>query len=228
MTDILLIRHGETAWNAERRLQGHLDIALNEVGHRQAALLAIALKNELVEVVISSDLQRAYETARPLVQSAGVEWIIDASLRERCFGAFEGLRYDEIDTHFPQAHAAWQAREIDARYPAGVHQAETLREFSQRAVASVLSHAQRHASKKIAIITHGGVLDCLYRFSTGMALEKKRSVDIANASVNRFRWHQGALELLHWGDISHLSMPALDDLAQGEISFGTRRIHASL
>ncbi len=218
MTDILLIRHGETDWNAERRMQGHLDIALNAVGHRQAALLAAALRNESCDLVISSDLQRACDTARPLVLAAGVAWITDATLRERCFGAFEGLRYDEIETHFPQAHTAWQARDVDVRYPAGVHVAETLREFSQRAVASVLTHAQRHAGKKIAIISHGGVLDCMYRFSTGMALEKKRSVEINNASVNRFRWHQGTLELLQWGDVSHLvshlSMPVLDDMEQ--------------
>ncbi len=214
MTDILLIRHGETDWNAERRVQGHLNIALNAVGHRQAEMLATALRDEAPQVVISSDLQRACDTARPLVQGCGVEWIIDAGLRERCFGAFEGVRYDEIEMYFPQAHAAWQAREIDARYPAGIHVAETLREFSQRAIASVVGHAQRHAGKKIAIITHGGVLDCVYRFSTGMALEKARNVEINNASVNRFRWHQGRLELLQWGDVSHLSMPVLDDLEQ--------------
>lgn len=214
MTEILLIRHGETDWNAERRLQGHLDIALNAVGHRQASLLAAALRSEQIHAVISSDLQRARDTAQPLVQDGAVEWIIDAALRERSFGAFEGLRYDEIGTHFPQAHAAWQAREIDARYPAGVHAAETLREFFQRTIAGVLAHVRQHAGKKIAIVTHGGVLDCLYRFSTGMALEKKRNVEIANASVNRFRWHHGRLELLTWGDVSHLSMPVLDDLEQ--------------
>ena len=214
MTEIVLIRHGETDWNAERRMQGHLDIGLNTVGYRQAELLAAALRDEACEVVISSDLQRACDTARPLVQLCGVAWIIDATLRERCFGAFEGLRYDEIETLFPHAHAAWQAREIDARTPAGVHVAETLREFSQRAVASVIAHAQRHTGKKIAIVTHGGVLDCVYRFSTGMPLEKARSVEINNASVNRFRWHQGKLELLQWGDVSHLSMPVLDDLKQ--------------
>lgn len=214
MTEILLIRHGETDWNVERRMQGHLDIALNAVGHRQAELLAAVLHGEAIQAVISSDLRRACDTARPLVQDGAVGWTIDAALRERCFGAFEGLRYDEIEAHFPQAHAAWQARAIDARYPAGVHRAETLREFSQRAIAGVLAQVRRHAGKKIAIVTHGGVLDCVYRFSTGMALEKKRSVEIANASVNRFRWYQDRLELLKWGDVSHLPMPVLDDLEQ--------------
>ena len=214
MTTIWLIRHGETDWNAEQRLQGHLDIPLNQVGIEQAALLAAALQRERPEVVIASDLQRACETARPLAQSCSLELLTDSALRERCFGAFEGLRYDEIGMHFPHAHAAWQARTIDARYPAGVRIAETLREFSERAVASILNHAQRHAGKKIAIVTHGGVLDCIYRFVTGMPIEKKRDFEIGNASVNRFRWHQGALELVRWGDVDHLPSRVLDDIEQ--------------
>lgn len=219
MTELVLIRHGQTAWNAEKRLQGHLDIPLNAVGVQQAELLALALQAEPPDVVISSDLQRACATARPLAQVAAVEPIIDTALRERCFGAFEGLRYDEIGRHFPDAYLAWQTRDVDARFPAGVHRstmhiAETLREFSQRAVASVLGHLQRHRGKKIAIVTHGGVLDCVYRFSTGMALEHKRDFEIANASVNRFRWEHDTLTLLQWGDVDHLPARVLDDVEQ--------------
>ena len=214
MTDILLIRHGETSWNAEHRLQGHLDIALNQVGIEQAARLATALQRDPPQIVIASDLQRARDTARPFVAANSVELLIDGALRERCFGAFEGLRYDEIGAHFPQAYVDWQARDLDARYPAGINKAETLREFSERAVASVLGHVQRHAGKKIAVVTHGGVLDCLYRFATGMALEKKRDFDIGNASINRFRWDRGALKLVQWGDVDHLTSRVLDDIEQ--------------
>ena len=213
MTELLLIRHGETAWNAERRLQGYLNIALNSVGVQQARLLASALQGDPPDVIISSDLQRARATAAPLAQIAAVEMIVDTALRERCFGAFEGLRYDEINHHYSAAHTAWQARELDACFPPrvdtdGIHPAETLREFSRRAVAAVLSHLQRHRGKKIAIVTHGGVLDCVYRFSTGMPLEKKRDFEIANASVNRFHWEHDKLTLLQWGDVSHL--PAVE------------------
>ena len=215
MTELVLIRHGETAWNAERRLQGYLDIALNPIGVQQAHLLAAALQYAPPDVIVSSDLQRARATAAPLAQVAAIQMIIDSSLRERCFGAFEGLRYDEINHHFPVAHSAWQAREIDARFPPRVdtdviYPAETLREFSLRAVEAVLVHLRRHRGKKIAIVTHGGVLDCVYRFSTGMPLEKKRDFDIANASVNRFLWEHDKLTLLQWGDVSHLPMRVRD------------------
>lgn len=222
ITELILIRHGETSWNADRRLQGHLDIALNDVGVMQANLLAAAFLSDPPDIVISSDLQRACATARPLAQVAAVELIIDTTLRERCFGAFEGLRHNEIERHFPAAYVAWKAREPDARFPAGVHHsamhiAETLHEFSQRAIASVLGHVQRHSGKKIAIVTHGGVLDCAYRYCTNMALQHKRNFSIANASVNRFVWQPEEkiqLRLLQWGDLAHLPARTLDEIEQ--------------
>ena len=211
MTEIIVIRHGETDWNAERRMQGFIDIALNSAGQRQASLLATALQSEAFDRIIASDLQRAVATAQAIASPRGVPLLTDPQLRERCFGAFEGLRYDEINLHYPGEHAAWLARQVDARYPPGRHPAETLREFYARSVAAVIGHAQQNAGKRIAIVTHGGVLDCLYRCSTGMALEKQRAVEIRNASVNRFVWNGRDLQLTLWGDVAHLSQPALDE-----------------
>ena len=137
---------------------------------------------------------------------------IDPALRERCFGAFEGLLYDDIGVHFPVACTAWKTRDLDTRYPPGERIAETLREFSARAVAAVLGHAQRHHGQKIAILTHGGVLDCLYRAALGIDLEKPRDFDITNTAINRFGWNEGTLQLLRWGDVSHLARQALDEM----------------
>ena len=128
MTEIIVIRHGETDWNAERRMQGFIDIALNTIGQRQASLLATALQNEAFDSIIASDLQRAVATAKAIALPRGMLLLTDPQLRERCFGAFEGLRYDEINVHYPGEHATWLAREVDARYPAGANPAETLRE----------------------------------------------------------------------------------------------------
>jgi probable phosphoglycerate mutase len=213
-TEILLIRHGETAWNAERRLQGFLDIGLNEQGRQQAAALALALRDEAIDAVFASDLQRARHTAEAIATPRGMAVTTDANLRERCFGAFEGLRYDEIVDHFPAAWAQWQAREIDARYPAGEQAAETLREFSARAVAAVSAIAGRHPGQKIAIVTHGGVLDCLYRAARGVDLQQARDFDIMNTGVNRFGWADGALHVVSWGDVRHLDPAALDEIGQ--------------
>lgn len=212
MTEILLIRHGETAWNAIKRLQGHLDVPLNREGEHQAQALAAALDNEPLDAIFSSDLQRARQTAQAIAARRGMEVLVDRGLRERCYGGFEGMLYAEIRQRYPEAHAAWQARDIDARFPAGVHVAETLREFSQRAVDAILRIAGAGTYRKIALVTHGGVLECAYRFALGMDFSQARDFDIFNASVNRFRCDGNALHLLHWGDVAHLQSRKLEVL----------------
>ena len=212
MTDIILIRHGETDWNRVRRLQGHWDIALNELGHRQASALARALSSEKPTAIYASDLQRARDTAQAVADRHQITVSIDARLRERCYGAFEGLLYDDIDGHFPQAFAQWQARELHARFPAGERQAETLHEFSARAVAVVTELAQRHDNEKIIIVSHGGVLDCVYRAAYGMDLLVERQFDMKNAAINRLHWNGKQMTVLQWADVAHLDAAALDEI----------------
>jgi len=212
MTEILLIRHGETDWNVEKRLQGHLDISLNEGGRRQAAALGKALLGEPLDAVIASDLQRAIVTAESVAVPRGMRVQIDPELRERCYGAFEGLRYRDISERYPQAYAMWQARDLDARYPAGPRSAETLREFSRRSVNVILRLAAEYRHKKIAIVTHGGVLDCIYRAANNMDLTLPRNFEIRNASINRLVWTGSALQMVSWSDISHLNALALDEV----------------
>jgi probable phosphoglycerate mutase len=214
--EILLVRHGETAWNAERRMQGHLDIALNEEGLRQAAALGRALLQMPLDAVWSSDLQRAAQTADAIAAPRGMTVGIDAGLRERCFGIFEGALYAELAERHPQAYHAWQARELDARYPAGVNQAETLREFSRRSLGAInrLTAASHGVHRRVALVTHGGVLECAHRAATGTSLQLARDFAILNASVNRLRWWpDGRLQILDWADVAHLKQDALDELA---------------
>ena len=213
MTEIVLIRHGETSWNFAARLQGHLDIPLNARGVEQARRLAQALGDEVFDAVIASDLQRAFDTAQAIAAPRAMRVLVDSNLRERCFGAFEGLLYADIESHFPQAWQDWKTRAIDARYPAGVRVAETLREFSARSLDSVFGHARAHPGKKIAIVTHGGVLDCVYRAAAQIALDRPRDFDIMNTGVNRFVLEGDRVTLVRWGDISHLAQPSLDELA---------------
>ena len=212
MTDIILIRHGETDWNRVRRLQGHWDVALNELGHRQARALAHALAPEKPAAIYASDLQRARDTAQAVANRHPITVSIDARLRERCYGAFEGLLYDEIDGHFPRAFAQWQARDPHARFPAGERQAETLHEFSARAVAAVTELAQRHDNEKIIIVSHGGVLDCVYRAAYGMDLLVERQFDMKNAAINRLHWNGKQMTVLQWADVAHLDAAALDEI----------------
>lgn len=215
MTEILLIRHGETAWNALKRLQGHLDIPLNEEGERQAVALGRALREELLDAVFSSDLQRARQTAQALAGPRGMPVRLDRGLRERCYGAFEGMLYGEISQCYPAAYAAWQARDIDARPPDGMHVAETLREFSHRVIGTITRMVTENKYRRVAMVAHGGVLECAYRHAQGLGFAHARDFDILNASVNRFIWDGSALRIAHWGDVTHLR--ELDEEALDEV-----------
>jgi probable phosphoglycerate mutase len=210
---IILIRHGETAWNAERRLQGHLDIALNAEGERQARLLAGALAPEHIDVIACSDLQRARQTAQAVATPRGMPLHVDAGLRERCYGGFEGLLYSEIEQRFPAEFAAWQARDVDAILPSGKNCGETFRAFYQRSTDAILALAAAHPGRTIAMVAHGGVLECAYRMALGLPLETPRDFKVYNASVNRFRVEEGRLALESWGEVAHLRPAVLDELS---------------
>jgi probable phosphoglycerate mutase len=211
-TTIVLIRHGETAWNAERRLQGHIDIGLNAEGERQAEALAAALAAERFDAIVSSDLARARQTAQAVARRHGLDVGTDPALRERCYGGFEGLLYAEIAARYPAQFAAWQARDIDSVMPAGERVAESFRQFYQRAVGAILALAEAHPGGRLALVAHGGVLECAYRAALGLPLETPRNFKVLNASVNRFSAAGGKLVLTSWGEVGHLAPRALDEL----------------
>lgn len=210
-TTILLIRHGETAWNAVRRLQGHIDIPLNAEGERQAGALARALAAESLDVIVSSDLQRARQTAQAVADQYDGKVHTDANLRERCYGVFEGMLYTEVEQQYPADFALWQARDIDAVMPAGDRVAESFRQFYERAIGAISRWAVEHPGKTIAIVAHGGVLECAYREAVGMQLDSPRDFQVKNASINRFHYADGKLALDSWGEVAHLAI-ALDDI----------------
>lgn len=212
MTDILLIRHGETDWNVDKRLQGHVDIALNAEGWRQASALARALENEPLDAIYASDLQRARDTAQAVADLQGRTVCVDPALRERCYGGFEGLQHHEIAQRYPACFAAWKARALDVRYPAGERAAETMREFSGRVVSAMqrLLSGDRH--RRIAVVTHGGVLECIYRWSRQTGFAQPRDFDIFNAGINRLQWDGERLHIRQWADITHLSPQVLDEV----------------
>ena len=210
-TRVIAIRHGETAWNADARMQGHLDIALNDTGRWQAGQLAAALAGEGIAAIYSSDLARARETAEIVASVIGGSVSIEPALRERCFGVFQGLKFNEIERRWPEDARRWISREPDFA-PSG---AETLRVFCARATAAAALIAQAHAGQTILLVAHGGVLDCLYRAATRIGLQSPRSWDLGNAGINRLLYAQQGFTLVGWGDARHLDMPALDERNDG-------------
>jgi probable phosphoglycerate mutase len=204
-TRILAIRHGQTAWNADSRIQGHTDIALDDIGEWQAERLAQALGDEDLDVLYSSDLARARQTAMPLAARKGLELRIDTGLRERGFGEFEGLSFAQIEQRWPEQAAAWRLRDPDF----GAQGGEVLRDFRDRVVATVDRLARAHRGQNIALVTHGGVLDLLYREATRLPLNAPRTWQVSNAGINRLLHSEQGLVLVGWGDMGHLeSVPA--------------------
>lgn len=203
-TRLIVLRHGETTWNQDTRIQGHTDIDLNDTGRWQAAQLAAALADEHLAAVYTSDLRRAHATGQAVAQAQGLTVQVDPGLRERCFGALEGLTWAEIETQHPDHALAWRSRVPDWAPPGG---GESLNVLRMRIVTALNAVAMRHPGEQVALVAHGGVLDIIYRAATGLALQAPRSWLLKNAAINRVLWTPQSLTLVGWGDVAHLDVP---------------------
>ncbi len=206
--ELVLVRHGETPWNRDRRLQGHIDIDLNEDGRRQARAVAVRLARERVDALYTSDLRRARKTADAIALTTGVAVHPDAGLRERNYGVLEGHRLDELPERFPVEYAQWQARQPDAVIERG----ETLGGFYARVSQTIERIGRSHPGQRVVITAHGGVLDCAYRMATGTPIEARRSWDLLNASVNCIAFDGHRFVLRDWADVTHLVSEGLDEV----------------
>src|SRR6266568_963942 len=148
-TRVLAIRHGETAWNVDGRIQGQLDVPLNDTGRWQVHRLALAVAGEGISAIYSSDLLRALETAQAVARGCDRPITTDTGLRERGFGVFEGLTYDEINQRWPEQAERWRRREPDF----GAEGGETLRQFFARGVSAVARLAALHPGETIAVVS---------------------------------------------------------------------------
>ncbi|MDO9402830.1 MAG: histidine phosphatase family protein [Polaromonas sp.] len=199
-TRIIAIRHGETAWNTDTRIQGHTDIPLNDTGHWQARRMAEALADEPITAIYASDLSRAWETAAYLGRAVGVGLTAERGLRERGFGTFEGRTFAAIEQETPDQAQRWRKRDPDFA-PAGGESLVVLRE---RVVEAAARLAARHPGELIALVGHGGVMDVLYRAATRLDIQAARSWALGNAAINRLLWTPEGFSLVGWGDTRHL------------------------
>lgn len=212
LTRLFVIRHGETAWNLETRIQGHTDIPLNDNGRWQARRVADALVEEGVHAVYSSDLQRARDTADAIAQRLALPLQLETSLRERHFGRLEGRTQEEVAQHWPEEARRWRAREPGY----GPEGGETLQAFYDRCVTALTALAARHLGQTIAVVAHGGVLDCFYRAANHVPIELPRSWKIGNASINRLLYSPQGFAMLSWADSRHLDdHDGLDERTDG-------------
>jgi 2,3-bisphosphoglycerate-dependent phosphoglycerate mutase len=199
-TRLIVVRHGETVWNRERRMQGTTDTPLSDVGRSQAQAVGRRLAGEDFSALYASDLARARETASIIAGHSGRKLVVDARLRERRFGIFEGLTAGEIEQRFPEEHARFISRDPDYEVPGG----ECARRFTERCLGCLSEIAGRHRGEEIVVVTHGLVLDSLYRAAQGLGHGERRPVPLINASLNFFDHGAGRWRLVLWGDVTHL------------------------
>jgi probable phosphoglycerate mutase len=217
---LLLIRHGETDWNRALRFQGQIDVPLNAMGLEQARRVGqrLAALHRVGDAAVpdlhSSDLQRAVQTATPITwasHDAGVDGTTHAqavplqtlrALREQHFGLFEGKTTADIQAQYPEVWDQW--RRFDARFslPEG---GESTRDFHDRVTTALFDLCRDTDCAELTVVTHGGVLDMVWRHAHGETLDGPRRCEIPNAGLNRVRVEHGRFHIEAWGDVDHLT-----------------------
>lgn len=207
-TRICLVRHGETEWNAERRIQGQIDIGLNTIGLRQAEAAGRWLRNKDIDALYSSDLKRAWLTAQAIGRAVGLVPVAEPALRERRYGVFEGLTYEEARQKFPEGYAAFEGRNAAYDFENG----ESLVVMFERVTGRLQKIVADHPGQNVVVVVHGGVLDIVNRFVRGNSLETPRDFLIPNAGINWVACGDGQWSVETWAETGHLESGALDEL----------------
>jgi probable phosphoglycerate mutase len=207
-TRIILVRHGETHWNREARIQGYnANSPLTDAGIAQARAVAQRLAAEGVDALYSSDAGRTVQTVEPIAAATGLPVIRDSGVRERNYGIFEGRTFAEVEQVFPEAFEKYRTR--DPHY--AIDGGESAVQFRDRIVAALAEIARRHAGQRSVVVTHGGVVGALYRVALDMPMDAPRVYTTRNASLSSFRFEAERWVLEVWGDVAHLDGESLDD-----------------
>lgn len=201
-TRILLVRHGETDWNATGRLQGQSDTPLNALGHEQARRAAQRLASEAVQALYSSDLSRAFQTAAIIGQTLGLTVVTSPRLRERQYGAWEGLTAAEIQANYPEEFAAWRARSVDFAPPQG----ETRSQLLTRALAELHTIVRRHMGETAVVVTHGGLCYVLISHFLDSINGDRREFTFANASIHTLEVTADRWAVITVNETAHLQV----------------------
>ena len=211
ITRLCLVRHGETAWNAEGRVQGQTDIPLSALGLAQARAAAEVLCRHDFSTIYSSDLSRVRQTAEPSAHKLALPLQLDPGLRERHYGIFERLLYTEVRSRYPEHYERFHRKDPDYDFETG----ESLRTFYERALGTVKSIAERHSGEQVLVFTHGGVLEMVYRFARDVGLSSPRDFGIPNCGVNWVEVSARGWDVQCWADIGHLGTGEVADGVEG-------------
>lgn len=200
MLHLMLVRHGESEWNAQRRYQGQSDVPLSALGRRQAELVAERLAGQKIDAVYASDLQRAWETAGPIAEKNGLQVVSEPRLRELKFGVLEGLTFEEAEAQYPEMIAAWL--EDFNRPPEG---AETIDVFNARCASLLEELKQNHDEQVVLLVAHGGSLSEILREVLGLSREKRWYLEMENTSLSEVLIAETFVSLKRLNDTCHLA-----------------------
>jgi broad specificity phosphatase PhoE len=200
MLHLMLVRHGETEWNVQRRYQGQSDVPLSELGRRQAEMIARRLAKSEIDAVYASDLKRAWETAQAIAEKNGLDVFSEPRLRELKFGILEGLTFDEAQERYPEMIEAWL--EDFNNTPDG---AETIDLFNARIVSLLEELKSKHDEQIVLLVGHGGSLSEILRVVLELSPEKRWYLDMGNTSLSEVLIAEDYVAVNRLNDICHLT-----------------------
>lgn len=213
MLQVYLVRHGETQWNAERRIQGQSDSALTEKGERQAWQVAERVKSLGITHVIASDLGRTRRTAEIIAQACGCDVLLDPRLRELNMGVLERRHLDTLS----EEEESWRRQLVNGTAEGRIPEGESMLEMSERMHSALNACRELPAGSRPLLVSHGMALGCLVSTILGLPAWAERRLRLRNCSISRVDHQQSPWLAPGWvvetaGDISHLDVPALDEL----------------
>ena len=200
-TRFIMIRHGFSTANDIGLFAGFIDVELTETGKQQARLCAKALKNEKIDVIYSSDRQRAYRTAEPIAEAHGLEIVKCPELREINGGDWEGMLYNDLCQLYPEEYSVWRYDIGNARCTGG----ESIKELSARVLSFLKQVANENDGKTVCITTHATPIRAVCTAAAGLPVERMKEISwVGNASINIFDYEDGIFTAVKLSDTSHL------------------------
>lgn len=210
VTELVLIRHGETEWNSQHRCQGHLDIPLSEHGLAQSKAVAAYVAQQTWDALYSSDLLRAAMTAEQIAATTQMHIVKDERLRERKLGILQGLTHKEFAERYPEEYRLFYSEDSEWRIPEG----ESQREASERIVEACRDIAVNHPGERVLVVTHGGCIGYMMKWVMGLPAHAQRRWSIYNCGLHTFHVRGDGWRMVRWGETAYLSdTPALDGVS---------------